>query len=211
MIRKTNPERTVVIGPVQWNSIQKLDSLSLPSDDRNIIATVHYYNPFAFTHQGASWTDRKDKLGVLWKATPEEQAAVRKDLDKAKAWSQKENRPIYLGEFGAYDKAEMPSRARYVGFVARAAEPAAGAGPTGSSIVISFFTTSALNVGLNRYGTRWFLTLVIMAPDQVHGDPDTARMMDQIVREHGQSGRTFKGALIFVVPEAGDALREEAR
>ena len=122
VIRRTNPDRTVVIGPVQWNSIQKLDALSLPSDDRNIIATVHYYSPFEFTHQGAAWTDRRDKLGVSWKATPQEQAAVRGDLDKAQAWSEKEHRPIYLGEFGAYDKAEMPSRVRYVGFVAREAE-----------------------------------------------------------------------------------------
>jgi endoglucanase len=122
VIRRTNPERTLIIGPVQWNSIQKLESLSLPSNDRNLIATVHYYNPFEFTYQGASWTNQKDKLGVLWTATPTEQAAIRKDLDKAQSWSEKEHRPIYLGEFGAYDRAEMPSRARYVGFVAREAE-----------------------------------------------------------------------------------------
>lgn len=122
VIRPTNPDRTVIIGPIQWNSIQKLDTLSLPSDDHNIIATVHYYNPFPFTHQGASWTNQRDKLGVLWKGTPEEQAAIRDDFDKVQAWSQKENRPIYLGEFGAYDKAEMPSRVRYIGAVSRAAE-----------------------------------------------------------------------------------------
>jgi endoglucanase len=122
VIRRTNPDRTVVIGPVQWNSIQQLDTLSLPSGDRNIIVTVHYYSPFEFTHQGAAWTSQRDKLGVSWKATPQEQAAVRRDLDKAQAWSEKERRPIYLGEFGAYDKAEMPSRVRYIGFVARAAE-----------------------------------------------------------------------------------------
>ena len=86
--------------------------------------TVHYYSPFEFTHQGAAWTNQKDKLGVAWKATPEEQAAVRRDLDKAQAWSRKEHRPLYLGEFGAYDKAEMPSRVRYIGFVAREAEGA---------------------------------------------------------------------------------------
>jgi endoglucanase len=122
LIRRSNPDRTVIVGPIQWNSIQKLDTLHLPSDDRNLIATVHYYSPFEFTHQGAAWTNQKDKLGVSWKATPEEQVAVRRDLDKAQAWSQKEHRPIYLGEFGAYDKAEMPSRVRYVGFVAREAE-----------------------------------------------------------------------------------------
>ena len=76
-IRRSNPERTVVVGPVEWNSIRKLDTLSLPSEDRNLIVTVHYYSPFEFTHQGAAWTGQKDKLGVTWKATPDEQAAVR--------------------------------------------------------------------------------------------------------------------------------------
>jgi endoglucanase len=122
VIRRTNPDRTVVIGPVQWNSIEQLDRLSLPSDDRNIIATIHYYQPFEFTHQGASWTNQRGKLGVPWNGTPEEQGRIRRDFDKAQAWSQKEHRPLYLGEFGAYDKAEMPSRARYVGSVAREAE-----------------------------------------------------------------------------------------
>jgi hypothetical protein len=55
------------------------------------------------------------------------------------------------------------------------------------------------------------LTLVIMAPDRVYGDPATHRLLDQIVRDHGQSGRTFKSALFFAVPEAGAALQEEAR
>jgi endoglucanase len=122
VVRRTNPGRAVIVGPVQWNSIQKLETLNLPSEDRNLIATVHYYNPFAFTHQGAAWTNMKDKLGVKWTATPEEQRSVRADFDRARAWSDKERRPIYLGEFGAYDKAEMPSRERYVGFVAREAE-----------------------------------------------------------------------------------------
>ena len=35
------------------------------------------------------------------------------------------------------------------------------------------------------------LMLAIMAPDQLHGDSATTKLMDQIVREYGQSGRTF--------------------
>jgi endoglucanase len=122
VVRRSNPGRTVIVGPVQWNSIRQLPKLSLPSDDRNLIVTVHYYSPFEFTHQGAPWTNMRDRRGVTWTATPEQQAGVRHDFDKAQEWSRKENRPIYLGEFGAYDKADMPSRARYVGFVAREAE-----------------------------------------------------------------------------------------
>ena len=33
-----------------------------------------------------------------------------------------QNRPISLGEFGAYDRADMASRTRYTSFVARCAE-----------------------------------------------------------------------------------------
>ncbi|MGB9717046.1 MAG: glycoside hydrolase family 5 protein [Thermoproteota archaeon] len=36
-VRKTNPDRTVIIGPAVWNSITGLDKLVLPEEDRNII------------------------------------------------------------------------------------------------------------------------------------------------------------------------------
>ena len=38
------------------------------------------------------------------------------------------------------------------------------------------------------------LTLVIMAPDQVEKDPSTQKLLDEFVRDHGKSGRTFKSA-----------------
>jgi endoglucanase len=122
VIRATNPTRTVIIGPTQWNGIGQLDTLKLPETDRNIIATVHFYNPFEFTHQGAAWSSQKDKSGIPWNATPEEQKAITDSFDKAQTWSQANKRPLYLGEFGAYDKAEMSSRVRYLDFVTRQAE-----------------------------------------------------------------------------------------
>jgi endoglucanase len=122
IIRKTNPTRTVIVGPGQWNQIDRLAELKLPESDRHLIVTVHFYEPFAFTHQGASWTDRKDKLGVDWTGSPEEIAALSRAFDKAEAWSQANKRPLFLGEFGAYDRAPMDARARWTTAVARAAE-----------------------------------------------------------------------------------------
>lgn len=122
IVRPNHPKRTVVIGPGQWNNINALDQLELPEEDRNIIVTVHYYSPFEFTHQGAAWAGRKDKLGVAWNGTAQEREAIVRDFQKAQAWAQKHRRPIYLGEFGAYDKAEMASRVRWTSFVARQAE-----------------------------------------------------------------------------------------
>jgi len=122
IIRKTNPTRTVIIGPGYWNNIGRLGELTLPENDRNIIVTVHYYSPMQFTHQGASWTNQRDKVGIPWNGTPDDLAAIARDFDKAQDWAKKNNRPIYLGEFGAYDRAEMASRVRYTNAVARAAE-----------------------------------------------------------------------------------------
>lgn len=123
IIRETNPDRTVVIGPASWNSLFALGSLRLPPDDRNIIVTVHYYNPFRFTHQGADWTPEfKGLSGITWLGTDSERAEIRTHFEAAQKWAEAENRPLFLGEFGAYDKAEMASRARYTAAIARTAE-----------------------------------------------------------------------------------------
>jgi len=122
IIRKTNPTRAIIIGPAFWNGIDYLEKLELPEDDRNIVVTVHYYKPMNFTHQGASWAGLQDKVGVEWKATTEEKQVVVDDFEKAQAWAKKHFRPIFLGEFGAYDKGDMKSRARYTNFIPRQAE-----------------------------------------------------------------------------------------
>ena len=122
IIREANPTRTVIIGPGHWNNINYLEQLELPKDDRNIIVTVHYYSPMEFTHQGASWAGNKDKIGIEWSGTSEEKQAIIKDFEKAQTWSKEYDRPLFLGEFGAYDKADMDSRVRYISFVTRQAE-----------------------------------------------------------------------------------------
>ena len=122
VIRQTNPHRTVIVGPTSWNDIKDLDKLDLPREERNLIVTVHYYDPFQFTHQGAPFEHPTPKTGVAWNGTEKEQQAVLEDFGKAQAWGQKHGRPIYLGEFGVYDKAEMASRVRWASFVTRQAE-----------------------------------------------------------------------------------------
>jgi len=122
IIREKNPTRAVIVGPAFWNSIDHLAELELPAADRHLIVTVHYYTPMDFTHQGAAWANRKDKLGVEWLGTEAELGVLKRDFDKAASWAKQHDRPLFLGEFGAYDKAPMESRARYVASVARAAE-----------------------------------------------------------------------------------------
>lgn len=124
VVRKSNPQRVVVIGPTNWNNIDKLDKLVLPDSDRNIVVSFHYYQPFNFTHQGAEWIGEQSKnwLGTKWTGTEKEKQAIEKDFDRVFEWGEEHSRPIYLGEFGAYGKADMQSRARWTAFVAREAE-----------------------------------------------------------------------------------------
>jgi endoglucanase len=120
VIRRSNPTRQVVVGPANFNAVDQLDHLKLPADDRHLVVTFHYYSPFKFTHQGATWVGDQSQawLGTTWTGTPAEKQAVIRDLDEAIRWSVEHHRPLYLGEFGAYEKADMESRARWTRFIA---------------------------------------------------------------------------------------------
>ena len=55
-IRKVDRKHTIIVGPAGWNSYNNLDDMS-SHRDRNLIYTFHFYDPFLFTHQGATWTN----------------------------------------------------------------------------------------------------------------------------------------------------------
>ena len=123
VVRQTNPYRTLIIGPGNWSNISMIPTLSLPDSDRNIIVTFHYYNPFQFTHQGAEWVSGSNAwLGTTWTGTPAQRQAVVDEFGKAEAWAKTNNRPMFMGEFGAYSKADLNSRILWTSFVAREAE-----------------------------------------------------------------------------------------
>lgn len=122
-VRATNPTRGVVLGPIEWNAFTRLKDLDLPADDTHLIATFHYYLPFEFTHQGAEWATGSDAwLGRTWSGTGLDAADVDAHFDAAAQWAEAAQRPLYLGEFGAYSKGDLESRVRWTTYVARAAE-----------------------------------------------------------------------------------------
>lgn len=126
-VREIAPEHTLIVGFHDWNSRDALIA-SKPFEDGNIIYTFHYYHPFMFTHQGATWvapgiSDLKEipfpgvsklKLGVpeKGKGTWVEQqlnsypgdangAFIDAQLREAKDWADQHGVPIFLGEFGS--------------------------------------------------------------------------------------------------------------
>jgi endoglucanase len=145
-IRQVAPGRTIVVGPGRWNSISELPRLVLPDDDQNLIVTVHNYDPFYFTHQGADWAGPDTKVtGILFPGPPAtplvpdtglklsssvlnwikayntEPAATNPSgplafqglIDQAREWSEYYGRPVHIGEFGCFTKADAASRAHY--------------------------------------------------------------------------------------------------
>jgi endoglucanase len=121
-VRETNPTRPVIIGPPFWNGIWALPKLTLPEDD-HLIVTVHMYNPFEFTHQGATWSGPEvESIRNRSFGSAEEIAKVREELKQAADWGKANNVPIYVGEFGAYSLAPQASRVKWTQTVVQACE-----------------------------------------------------------------------------------------
>ncbi len=123
VVRASNPKRIVIVGPGSWNNLTHLPRLRLPEDDHALIVTFHYYSPFEFTHQGATWVSQDPPpLGRTWTGTAEEKGEIARDFGTAAAWAKANLRPLYVGEFGSYEKADMDSRARWTAAVRAEAE-----------------------------------------------------------------------------------------
>src|SRR6266849_867182 len=80
-IRKSAPEHTIMTSGPNWGGIDGLRKLKLLADP-NVIYSFHCYDPFAFTHQGATWAgpDVKPLSGVPYPSSPEAVAPLLADL-----------------------------------------------------------------------------------------------------------------------------------
>ena len=58
------------MSPGRWGSVNELDQLRLPDTDERIIVTIHCYEPFQFTHQGAGWVGYQDLRGIIYPGPP---------------------------------------------------------------------------------------------------------------------------------------------
>ncbi|WP_373519996.1 cellulase family glycosylhydrolase [Aquiflexum sp.] len=119
-IRKTNTNRAVLMGTALFGGVGGIFHLDPPDDD-HIIATVHFYNPFTFTHQGAEWVGDQSQnwLGTKWLDLQFERDAIVQEIAPLISFSTERNIPIHMGEFGAYSRADMESRVRWTTFLSR--------------------------------------------------------------------------------------------
>jgi endoglucanase len=144
VVRRIAPRHTLIVGFHDWNGRQALID-SKPFDDRNIIYTFHYYDPFLFTHQGATWAgpgldevrdvpfpaSEQIKIRIPEKSrgqwvesmiktydTASGAEKMFEDLRAAKDWSLRNKVPIFAGEFGSFSKfATAEDRCRHAAAV----------------------------------------------------------------------------------------------
>ena len=122
-IRSWEPERVLVIGSNRWQSANTFDQLKIPANDRNILLSFHFYEPFHLTHYKASWTNLKDFNGqvqypgqiVINGTTGAEKRVYNRDtLEKMMAkpiyLAATLKLPLYCGEFGVIDGSPRDSK-----------------------------------------------------------------------------------------------------
>lgn len=131
-IRATDTVHTLIFGDIQWYGIGALITRK-PLSDANVIYSIHTYEPFIFTHQGASWANMASTHDLPYPYAPERwsayfaelgfttkmeswilsaarnyyktgnKSAIRNQIVTAKQWAIANNVPVICNEFGAYD------------------------------------------------------------------------------------------------------------
>lgn len=109
-VREVDPTRTVLIGPTSWNNPKDLTKLQLPAD-KNVIVSIHSYDPYEFTHQGLSWMPQFPRGQACCNAY--QRQALTNNLQIAVNWGSARGYPLHMGEFGSVNVGDMQSRENY--------------------------------------------------------------------------------------------------
>lgn len=101
-LRMDLPEHTIIVGPSGPQRHETLGDMQ-PFADRNVVYAIHYYDPFAFTHQGLTWGAADDPLrflkGLPFPATLKT-PAVRDEIAELKADGHAESAQLLTRSLG---------------------------------------------------------------------------------------------------------------
>jgi hypothetical protein len=134
-IRSAAPNHTIIASGHRWSGLSEMLFLE-PYADANVIYNFHFYEPFAFTHQGATWAGPNLPFykNVPYPSSPEavqtllgsiedeparynllrygedrwDAARIDRELGFAAEWAAKRHLLITCNEFGAFRKFVRP-------------------------------------------------------------------------------------------------------
>ncbi|MFW5985515.1 MAG: glycoside hydrolase family 5 protein, partial [Halanaerobiaceae bacterium] len=138
-LRQIDEKRKIIFGGMNYNAVSSLKHIRLMKEDPHVIYTFHFYQPFLFTHQKASWNDLTSKMKfkvrypgpmnelenfVVENPETEElfgdhvgrvlDKSLLKDLLKpAKQFQKETDCELYCGEYGVIDQAPQESRVNW--------------------------------------------------------------------------------------------------
>ncbi len=131
-VRSIAPDTYILVGQYWNNSVSTVQFIAPPADDK-IVFNFHCYEPMLFTHQSASWTVGMPKdLSMEYPSTIGEYNKVSRDsgfwsstltthakelspeffeelFASAIAHAEKYDAPLYCGEYGVFDMADLAS------------------------------------------------------------------------------------------------------
>ncbi len=138
-IRKADPKRPIIVTGGGWGGIGDLMALGAQKIP-NLVYSFHFYDPFVFTHQGATWTGENVKplRGIRYPIDPKQMKDLRAKSEadgkgswpfaevengcgwddlkarmrKALDWGKREGVPLYCGEFGTIQRDWTPAADR---------------------------------------------------------------------------------------------------
>jgi len=121
IIRQDNPTRIIMLGGEDWSGINSLGT-NLSSDDPNVMYTFHYYDPFNFTHQQATWLGDDMPKGKRGWGSSEDRAELARAVDIATSFREATGKPVFLGEFGVNSPVDNDERVKWAGAIKTAME-----------------------------------------------------------------------------------------
>ncbi|MEO1405411.1 MAG: glycoside hydrolase family 5 protein [Pseudomonadota bacterium] len=119
LVRERHPDRWIIMSGSGWGHLDGLLEADIPYDPK-AIATFHFYEPFNFTHQGATFAPHVP-TGRKW-GSAEDREQLRSMMADAVAWREENKMPLFLGEFGPYEGIDLEARAQWTRAVRREAE-----------------------------------------------------------------------------------------
>lgn len=137
-IRKLEPNRTIIMGSNKWQQVGTFKDLQVPENDKNIILSFHYYEPFTLTHYKAPWnvygrtyfgpinypgmaidtTKYAEMDAAMFKAAKQynryaDKQTIENEMLKAVTVAEKLGLPLYCGEWGCFPTTPIEMRQIY--------------------------------------------------------------------------------------------------